>query len=534
MAKITNKSSLVLGTNLILHIADKGGTDITINAGSNTITSTSTSFVASSTTSGITNRAIVVGDVIEISSTANANNEGLVLNVTAVSANSISYTVVSGTPANESAGSDINIIARKKTIQFLAASGLSFVDGVMGSALHSKLIDLWSINDLDKYPPVFSSIEPRAKSMALINYWELHDSNTLNAIRDTALEIRNSVTSTARKVYALLRTNGLLHASTDQMYFWSTSDPELTAPNAAVMTGYINQLVLIRDIDNSVDKRGNWVVRCAEPGKTILYSVSDIQFAEIITVPDNNEIDPKLADPGTGIPYISDSTISAGGIYANILYYLDADGLYTGNVAGTNYTFAGYVNADNRTNEQVHAKINWLWRRTTNVNSDGTGAVKRGDKQPPLTIFSGDIFTVNSYLLNYNQSQRNNLRLIDTSGISRQFPTILSIIITAPTIAIGGTLTIYHSETWGTSTAIVLQNESGVDQRDITIASTISIPFAYSTYNVGGHTPNTPLSIRVAFNRPGFIEADVTDPVLLNGVDLPVQLSVRSDPSYVA
>ena len=30
MAKITTKGSLVLGTNLILHVADKKGTDITI------------------------------------------------------------------------------------------------------------------------------------------------------------------------------------------------------------------------------------------------------------------------------------------------------------------------------------------------------------------------------------------------------------------------------------------------------------------------------------------------------------------------
>ena len=50
MAKITSKTSLVIGTNVKLHIADKGGTDIAItdNAdGTVTITSTTTDFVAS-------------------------------------------------------------------------------------------------------------------------------------------------------------------------------------------------------------------------------------------------------------------------------------------------------------------------------------------------------------------------------------------------------------------------------------------------------------------------------------------------------
>lgn len=535
MAKITDKTDLVLGTNLVLHIADKGGTDIAINGSpTNTITSTSTNFTASSTSGGITNRAIVVGDVIEISHTANNANEGAAVTVTSVSANSISFTPLVGTPATETAGADINLVARKKTYQFLAASGLSFIDGVSGSALYSKLIDLWSANDLDKYPPVFSSIEPRAKSMANINYWEPHNTNTLNAIRDTALEIRNTSTSAARRIYALLRTNGSLHESTDQMYFWYSGDSEMTAPTAAVMTGYINQLVLVRDTDNSIDNRGDWIVRCAEPGKTILYNSSNIQYAEIITVPDNNDIDPKLADPGTGTPYVDDSTIAAGGDYADILYYLDVDGQYTGNVSGSNYTFAGYVDADSQTNEKVHAKINYLWRQTSNVNSDGTGASKRGDKQPPLTVFSGDIFTVQSYLLNYNAAQRNNLRLVDTGGTTRQWPLVNTITITSGSLAVGGTFTIYHADTYGTSSAVVLQNESGVDQQDITIASSVSIPFAYSTYNVDGHTAGTPLDIRVAYNRPGFIEAGVTDVVTLDGTDKTIALQLTADPSYVA
>ncbi len=533
MAKITSKSSLTLGTNLQLHIADKGGTDIAINSGSSTITSSSTNFTASSSSGGITNRAIVVGDVIEVSHTANNANEGLVLTVTAVTANSITYTVVSGTPATESAGADINILARKKTVQFLAASGLSFVDGVAGTALYSKLVDLWSVNDLDKYPPVFSSIEPRAKSLAMINYWEPHDSNTLNALRDMALEIRDTATSTARRIYALLRTNGNFHASTDQMYFWSTSDAELTAPTAAVMTGYLNQLVLIYDSGASIDKRGNWVQRCAVAGKTIIYNVANLQYAEIITVPNTNAIDPKLADPSTGTPYVSDATIAAGGIYANIKYYLDNDGLYTGAVSGTNYTFAGYVDGDSKTNEQVHAKINYLWRQSTNVNVDGTGATKRGDKQPPLTTFSGDVFTVNSYLLNYSTTQRNNLRLVDSSGVTRQWPLVNTITVTAGSLAIGGTFTVYHANTYGTSAAVILQNESGTAQQDVTIASSVSIPFAYSTYTVDGHTANTPLTIRVAYNRPGYIEAGVTDPYTLSGSDVSIALPITADPSYV-
>lgn len=535
MAKITSKANLTLGTNLFLHIADKGGTDIAIDATGGQITSTTTDFTDSSTTAGIVNRAIVVGDELEVSHTANNANEGIVIAVTAVTANQIDFTVVSGTPADEAAGDNINLVARKKTYQFVEAGALDFVDGVAGGVLHSELIDLWSANDLDRYAPPFTSIEPRAKSMANINFWEPHDTDTLNALRDMALEIRDTATTTARRVYALLRTNGDLHAPTDQMFFWFSGDNELDPPTAAVMTGYLNQLVLIRDTDNSIDKRGNWVVRCAEPGKTILYAIADIQFAEIITVPDNNEIDPKLANPGSGVPFVSDATIGAGGIYANIQYFLDNDEIYSGDVDGTFYDFAGYVEGDNRTNEQVHAKVNYLWRQGVDVNSDGTGPTKRGDKQPPLTTFSGDVFTVQAYLENFSTGQRNNLRVVDTGGTTRSWPLINTITITpSGALGVGGTLTVYHADTWGTSLAVVLQDETATPQQDVAIAASVPIVFAYSTYSVDGHSPGTPLDIRVAYSRPGFIEAGVTEPVTLDGTDKTVSLSIVPDPSYVA
>lgn len=533
MAKISAKSSLVLGTNLFLHLADKGGTDLAI-ASAGTIASVTTDFTSQSSAGGIVNRSIVVGDVLTIGNTAQTANEGVQVQVDAVSANSISFTVVSGSPVDESAGADINLVATRKSYQFVEAGSLNFIDGCQGIVLASKLVDLWADLDLDRYAPPFTSIEPRAKSLASINGWEPHDDATLNAIRDSALEIRATATSAARRIYVLLRTNGNFHAATDQMFVWAVSDPALDPPIQAVMQGYLNQLFLIYDSDAAIDKRGTWAQRCAVPGKTILYGTADIQFAEIVTVPNNNQIDPKLADPGTGTPYTDDSTISAGGIYAHIGYYLDADETYSGDVDGIAYNFRGYIDADGQSNERVHEAINYLWRQGVNINQDGTGALLRGDKQPPITLFSGDTFSVEGYLLNYNIAQRNNLRVIDNVGTTRQWPLVNSITVNAPAIAHGGTFSVYHANTFGTSSAVYFQDSSGTDQQDITIAASVPILFAYSSYAVDGHAPNTPLEVIVAFSRPGFIEAGFTDSITLAGNDVPIQLSPIADPSYIA
>ena len=160
-----------MGTNLKLHVADKGGTDIAISKSASilTITNSVVDFTASSEAAGVVNRPLVVNDIIKLNHTTNALNEGVTAQITAVSAHSITATILTGTGATEAAASDISITAFKKTYQFLAAGGLSFVDGVQGIILASKLVDLWDSSDLDKYDRVFASIEPRAKSIASIN-----------------------------------------------------------------------------------------------------------------------------------------------------------------------------------------------------------------------------------------------------------------------------------------------------------------------------------------------------------------------------
>lgn len=527
MAKIISKAGLTLGTNLKLHIADKGGVDIAISKTASvlTFTSSTTNFVSNTETAGIINRPIAVNDTIVISNTANAANRGVTALVSAVSANSMTATIVSGTGITEAAGADINIVAVKKTYQFLAVGGLSFVDGVQGIVLASKMVDLWDASDLDRYDPAFTSIEPRAKSVANINGWEYHDDATRDSIRDTALEIRPTKNSAATKVLALLRSTSNTHAPTDQMTFWYGADPELSAPVNFVMTGYANQLVLAYDDNNGapIDKRGTWYTRLAIEGKTIIMESHPVQNAEIYPISAANAIDPKLTIP--------DATISAGGIYANIDFSLDVDSVYSGSVDGTPYNFYGFIDADLKSNESVHQKMNYLWRQPTNINTDGTGPVKRGDKQPPISSFSGDAFTVKSYLSNYLASQRNNLTLVDTGGSTRAWPAIYTLNITAPSLAITGTMSLIHAETHGTASHVYLKNESGTDQKDIPILSTRDIVVAYSTYTTGGHTANTPIDLVLTWNRPNFIEPDNTR-FTLGAANASVAITPTADPSY--
>lgn len=531
MAKIIAKADLVQNSNLFLHIGDKGGTDVSLTFVSGIEWTIASATAAWTTTgaadvNGVINRALVIGDVLTYSHSSEAANEGATFTVTGVTATDITVDELTGSPVAETAGSDINVVAFSKTYEFVEAGGLSFIDGCQGIVLSSKLVDMWDTLDLDKYERPFTSIEPRAKSLASLNGWEPHNTSTINAIRDTALEVRDSATTAARQIYFLFRASST-HGASDQYNIWPSSDAAITAPQQAVMTGYLNQLFLAYDLAGADNRNSNggitWFTRCAEVGKTIIMEEHTVDYAEIIPVGSSNAIDPKLV--------ASDGTIGAGGIYANI--DITDDTLdYSGDVDGSFYNFDLVVEGDSQTNQTVHEKVNYLLRQPTDINQS-VDEVLRGDKQWPITTFSGEVFTVQGYLLNYDSSQRNDLRVVDTIPVTRSWPSVMTLTVTAPTLAIGGTFTIYHSNTYGTDAAVIFQNESDVNQQDITIAASVNIVMAYSTYAVDGHTGGTPLPVTIAYNRPGFIEPDIVT-VTLSGVNVTAAISPTSDPSYIA
>ena len=530
MAKITLKADLDQNVNLFLHIADWTLSDITVadvDGTALTLTSAAGDFTVASgpDANGVYQRAIEIGDEITLSHTDNVANEGLVATVTNVVGGVISADKTSAhTTTAEANGANFNIIATKKTFQFIEAGtpALSFVDGVQGIVLASKLVDMWDTLDLDKYARPFTSIEPRAKSIAAINGWEPHDTSTLNAIRDTALEIRPDANSAASKIYALWRS-GDLDGASDQFNFWPITDAAITAPTAAVMSGYINQLFLIYDVAGA-DNRGIWFTRCAEVGKTIVMEQHSVQYAEIIPVSSANQVDPKLQ--------ATDGAITTASSIWELIDITDDALDYSGDVDGAFFNFDLVVEGDSQKNQTVHEKINYLLRQPTDINQ-GNGGVLRGDKQWPITSFSGEVFTVQGYLLNYNATQRNDLRVVDTTPTTHSWPSTLAITVTAPLLAQGGTFTIYHADTYGTDGAVVFQNELDVNQQDITIAASVQIIMAYSTYNVDGHVGGQPLDIILAYNKPGSIEPDIIFSTL-NGSNLTISISPTADPSYQA
>jgi len=529
MAKITSKANLNLGTEVQLNLVDIQDADISINVltgSTGEINQVAGDFTVDDLVAGLNKRAPVVGDIITIAHTTEAGNEGVQVQLDSVTALQLTYdAVITGTPVPESAGSDINITATKKTYQFLAAGNLDFVDGVEGLVFNAWMTDQWDVGNYDIYPRPFTTIEPRAKSIASINGWEPEDAATTNAIRDTAMEIRPTATGAATKIYALWRS-GDLDDTLDTFKFWPSSDAAITAPVAAVMSGYINQLFLVYDVDGADNTfTGNtvtWFTRCAEEGKTIVMEEHNVSYAEIIPVSAANAIDPKLV--------ATDATDFNAGIYANI-DITDDTLAYSGDVNSVSYDFDLLIAGDSQTTQTVHEKVNWLLRQITDINQ-GDAGVLRGDKQWPITTFSGDVFTVQGYMINYQVAQRNELRYVDIIPVTRSWPSIYTLTINAPPIAVGGTFSVIHKDTYGASSAVYLDNDTPVPQQDITIGASVGIPIAFSTYNKDGHTPGDDIELVLTWNKANSIEPDFNDTIVMGAANQSVSITPTADGSY--
>ena len=132
---------------------------------------------------------------------------------------------------------------------------------------------------------------------------------------------------------------------------------------------------------------------------------------------------------------------------------------------------------------------------------------------------------------------RNNIRNIDSTEVARAYSTIaaFTLVFTDDRLPSAGKFTIFDRFTHGfeSSQAVIDGDDNTLE--DITITA-LSMPFtfSYSTYTTGGHTPNTPLPIRVAVSAPGLIEAEDFDFTIVSSTTQEYRCVTTPDPSYVA
>lgn len=520
MVKLESASQLTANNFLIETVDLDQRTTFSIDAGASTISDTAAEF---ETTDGV---GFAVDDIIRISFlNANNPNNGTA-RITNVAAGTITIADHSGTLTTQAAGQPGNIHRIKKTFRFAEQDNLSFADGVALSAIASRLYDLFDTGGLERYDPPIVETEPRAKVITFRNGWEPfdgpgHNNATLLAIRDGAIRILDGVTGAVSREYANVESAFLLpeaQRGTHRVLFWfaetvGAGDPVRTAAEQSVTTDQINQLILIRDVPNGIDRTTEdfeLFLKMAVPGYTIDLRNLNQELNLTNLQPEryrtglNISLDLKLADVN-GTPLTPDATISSQAPYTNFRYFLQVPSVQR-LIEGVNYDFNATITRTGGTKEQIHEWLHWLARQSTVIDST-TGGTLIGTYAGPISAFLGEQITFQGYADGTPPNENNETVYIDDTGAARRTDQEASFTID---FRVGNSLgsetadfKVFLTQAYNTDNAPVVQDRLGVDMAGtITGDETRAFSVGYTSFAQQGHTPGTPIPITITLSSP--------------------------------
>ena len=403
-------------------------------------------------------------------------------------------------------GAELVINTTAKTIQLVPGAGdLTLASsGATGQALYSALKVLWkNSSTYIKFPFPMEAITP--EQFEFINGWLPADATTRKALRTCGWAERN-VSGAITALFAGVISLGSLGAA-DQPYYQQTS-----ASGAAVnfaFTGPVNEAIQILSDPNGdgsyadgYDRRAYCKLFAREQQKTYAQAtLTDIGVAAMTYIvyrfPLSNGSDLKVAD--------TDTTIAAGGVYANIdVTYFGTDQVRS--IGGTNYNYRVIIDGDGKTAEQIYAKVQYLLRQGTDIDA-GAGTVT-GKTADSLLRFVGDALITGQgvYVDNFNSNDTNRITFTDQTNTGRTFPFVAAGTLTFNSNLVSDGAAVYRmyftalpgaGNDFGEAGALLVQNSASADISGTVTGSSVSFSFNYDSNVQGGRTAGTDAAVTV-------------------------------------
>lgn len=382
-------------------------------------------------------------------------------------------------------GTELIIDTTALTYNLASVGNLAGVgDGVDLQALYSKFKELWALAAYQKLPFPMYAIDAEAGKYQIgtdgtnFSGWKPLNDATRQKHRGGGWD-EFSAAGLLTRVYAGVVTLGSVGAA-DQLHFQR-------APNGIainfVNTGAVNEGVQVfGDATNgNFDERAYLKIFTRTQGKKFdQKQLSDSGYtatsARLLTFAVQNEADAKIT--------VADAFITANAPYTGItVTYFGADQLRS--IGGTNYPFRVIINGNNATAEQIYAKVQYLLRQNTDIDS-GAGTVT-GKTADSLLKFVGDTLQTSTgvFIDSFNANDTNRIEFYDKNAIKRTFPFVSAGTIQFNANLVGDTAAVYRmlfktnpAGNFGTVNAVTVKNSAGLDIAG-TVLGNASIPFDF-------------------------------------------------------
>lgn len=416
-------------------------------------------------------------------------------------------------------GTEIVIDETAKTIRLVAAGNLVAKDGVTLQAVYSKLVDLWATSTYQDSPFPMYAIDALSGQFqigtdgATYSGWTWFDDTTRNMLRDGGWS-EYSAAGALKMQYAGFVGLGTVSSGAQPYYHLAATD----APTNFPFTDQFNVGVKVYgDATNgNIDKRTYAKTFVREYGKKFKSSVlSDTGAtgtgANKVNFLISNEDDLKITGL-LGAVQATGDTAMAGSPYSGITV-----AYYTANqsrsIGGTPYNFKIIINGNNATLEQIYAKVQYLLRQATDINTGGTAGSKVGKIQSDLLAFVGDTLVTSQsvYIDNILPADSNRIEFYDDTNTKRTNPysSAGTITFNSPLVGAGSSYRLMFTappgagNDFGESGAITVNDASGTPITGTISSGSVAFTYDYDGNVQGGFTAGTDRPVTLIGIRPG-------------------------------
>lgn len=417
-------------------------------------------------------------------------------------------------------GTEIVINEPARTIQLVQAGNLTYKDGVTLQAVYSKLVDLWATASYQDSPFPMYAIDALSGQFqigtdgATYSGWTWADTNTRNALRDGGWSEYIAAGVLNRQYAGFIGLGSITPATTVQPYYHLASTD---APTNFPFTDQFNVGVQVfGDATNgNFDKRTYAKTFVREYGKKFKSSVladtgSTATGANKQNFLVSNEDDLKLTTLLGSVQATADAAM-AGAPYNGItVAYYTANQSRT--IAGVSRSFKIIIQGNGGTLEQIYAKVQYLLRQNSDINTGGTAGAKTGKIQDELLRFVGDtLVTIQSvYIDGVLPADSNRVEFYDDSNTLRvnNYTAAGTLNFNSVLVGAGSSYRLMYTTTpggddYGEATAITVNNAAGTPIAGTISSASIPFDFDWNGNTQGGYAGSTSRPVTLIAIRPG-------------------------------
>ena len=449
--------------------------------------------------------------------------------------------------ASLNVGTEIVIDEGAKTIQLVAAGNLVFKDGVTLQAVYSKLVDLWATSTYQDSPFPMYAIDALSGQFqigtdgATYSGWNWADTNTRNALRDGGWAEYNAAGVKTAEYVGAVGLGSITPATTCQPYY------HLAATDAPINFPFTDQFnVGVKVYDNvSLDKRTYFKAFIREYGKKFKSSVlADTGSTGTGPFKQNflvaNEDDLKLTTL-LGTDQAAADTAMASGVYAGItVAYYSTNQSRT--IAGVARDFKIIIEGNGGTLEQIYAKVQYLLRQNSDINTGGTAGTKTGKIQDELLRFVGDTLVTSQsvYIDDVLSADSNRVQFYDDTNTLREnlYEAAGTMTFNAPLVGAGSSYRLMFKDPpgavndFGEPGAITVNNAAGTPITGTISSGSINFTYDYDGNVQGGYTAGTNRNVVLIGIKPGSGKYVAAEGVLTRSKAISLSLVAEADRVY--